>query len=360
MKANRILSAITLFTIMFVLSTKKVSAGTLDDVEASGNQRAVQIYSSTSDIANDPLYGPEYAMRNLVLIYKDEPEPTQIVIDAYVANGMKPEYRKIVEDAGITINAAPSAASKEEKAEQVPIEYTVEDVTPYPAWATKDCNIRSGADTSYDKAGSLKKDEQVTVTGKTSTGWFRINTSGGKEAYILSKLITTENPSSAADQTEKGKENGAEAAEEGDNVEAASEVTLDNEAESAKPAGPHEHTYTSEVTKEATCTEPGILTYMCECGDTFTEEIPLADHTEGEWELAKDATLISNGARVRKCTVCGEVLEKEIIHARTLDLIKLVIGVILMLVVGIPATKKYLAIRRVKREKAKADKEFWL
>ena len=34
----------------------------------------------------------------------------------------------------------------------------------------------------------------------------------------------------------------------------------------------HAHAYTEEVTKAATCTETGVRTYTCSCGDTYTEE----------------------------------------------------------------------------------------
>lgn len=43
----------------------------------------------------------------------------------------------------------------------------------------------------------------------------------------------------------------------------------------------HEHEYTSEITKEATCTEPGVLTYTCVKGDdSYTEEIEAAHPIE--------------------------------------------------------------------------------
>ncbi len=39
----------------------------------------------------------------------------------------------------------------------------------------------------------------------------------------------------------------------------------------------HEHSYTAVVT-EPTCTEAGYTTYTCECGDSYTEEIPALGH----------------------------------------------------------------------------------
>ena len=44
----------------------------------------------------------------------------------------------------------------------------------------------------------------------------------------------------------------------------------------------HNHTYDSRViSKEATCTEEGITTFTCECGETYTETIPAIGH---DWE----------------------------------------------------------------------------
>ncbi len=39
----------------------------------------------------------------------------------------------------------------------------------------------------------------------------------------------------------------------------------------------HKHNYTAVVT-ESTCTEAGCTTYTCECGDSYTEEIPATGH----------------------------------------------------------------------------------
>lgn len=52
----------------------------------------------------------------------------------------------------------------------------------------------------------------------------------------------------------------------------------------------HTHSYTENVTKKPTCTETGEKTYICDCGDTYTEEIPATSHNY------VDGT----------CTECGE------------------------------------------------------
>ena len=41
----------------------------------------------------------------------------------------------------------------------------------------------------------------------------------------------------------------------------------------------HTHSYTSSVTKAAACTAPGIRTYTCACGHSYTQSIPATGHT---------------------------------------------------------------------------------
>ena len=72
------------------------------------------------------------------------------------------------------------------------------------------------------------------------------------------------------------------------------------------------HSYTSEITTPATCTENGVKTYTCsECGDVYTEAIPATGHNAGEWEVVTNSSCTAVGEKVKKCTVCGEVLETE-------------------------------------------------
>lgn len=40
----------------------------------------------------------------------------------------------------------------------------------------------------------------------------------------------------------------------------------------------HQHNYTSTVTKQATCTAVGTIAYTCECGASYTEDLPLLEH----------------------------------------------------------------------------------
>ena len=65
----------------------------------------------------------------------------------------------------------------------------------------------------------------------------------------------------------------------------------------------HTHTYTSKVTKQATCTQTGTRTFTCQCGDSYTEDIPKAAHTYKTKTVA--ATYTSEGYTLHTCSVCG-------------------------------------------------------
>ncbi len=71
------------------------------------------------------------------------------------------------------------------------------------------------------------------------------------------------------------------------------------------------HKHISAVTKEPTCTEKGVMTYTCACGDTYTEEIPMVEHTETTL-TAVAPTCIQTGLTAGvKCSACGEILTAQ-------------------------------------------------
>lgn len=85
----------------------------------------------------------------------------------------------------------------EELQEPVVTPFSVEPIDPPKTmWTTSEVNIRDGADTTYNKIGSLKQYEAVTVNGVASTGWYRFTKDGVEEAYVSGKYLTEEDPSS--------------------------------------------------------------------------------------------------------------------------------------------------------------------
>lgn len=73
----------------------------------------------------------------------------------------------------------------------------------------------------------------------------------------------------------------------------------------------HEHDYTSEVIKTATCQEVGEVLYKCkECERSYTENTEIAEHAY-ESKIIKAATCAANGEIKYTCTACGyEFCEK--------------------------------------------------
>lgn len=69
-----------------------------------------------------------------------------------------------------------------------------------------------------------------------------------------------------------------------------------NDPTNAPTDAPCTHAYEETVTKEPTCVEVGEKTFTCtQCGDSYTEEMPLAEHT---WI---DAICVAP----KTCSVCG-------------------------------------------------------
>ena len=68
--------------------------------------------------------------------------------------------------------------------------------------------------------------------------------------------------------------------------------------------GVHIHSYISVVTIAATCTENGVLTYTCDCGDRYEEAIPAAGHQHQETVTAPTCT--EQGYTTYLCALCGD------------------------------------------------------
>ena len=77
----------------------------------------------------------------------------------------------------------------------------------------------------------------------------------------------------------------------------------------------HTHSYTSKITKAATCIATGVKTYTCSCGDTYTETIPATGHKSSGWITDKAASIGVKGSKHKECTVCKKVLETAEIPA---------------------------------------------
>ena len=92
------------------------------------------------------------------------------------------------------------------------------------------------------------------------------------------------------------------------------EETTQKPTESANPeeqvteqegqADAHKHSYTARVTREATCTSQGVRTYSCDCGDSYTEFIPMTGHNI-VGSIIQNPTCGTTGIMSYDCSVCG-------------------------------------------------------
>ena len=69
---------------------------------------------------------------------------------------------------------------------------------------------------------------------------------------------------------------------------------------------------TSEVVKEATCTEAGEKKFTCtDCGYSYTQEIAILDHTIEKLEAVEPTCTETGLGKGEKCSVCGTILKAQ-------------------------------------------------
>ena len=74
------------------------------------------------------------------------------------------------------------------------------------------------------------------------------------------------------------------------------------------------HGNTTEIVlSESSCSVNGEKAIDClDCKKRVkTEQLPLGDHIEGDWEVETPSTCLAEGTQVKKCTVCSTVLQTE-------------------------------------------------
>ena len=76
--------------------------------------------------------------------------------------------------------------------------------------------------------------------------------------------------------------------------------------------GGHVHRYTSEVTKEMTCTADGTRTFTCSCGDTYDEVITAVGHN---YEAITPSLEKDDAKCIFCCTNCGDKYDYALDYA---------------------------------------------
>ena len=73
----------------------------------------------------------------------------------------------------------------------------------------------------------------------------------------------------------------------------------------------HTHSYTFKITKQPTCTEKGVKTYTCDCGESYTEEVSAPGHKEVVDKAVAPTCTKSGLTKGKHCSVCGKVLTAQ-------------------------------------------------
>ena len=161
--------------------------------------------------------------------------------------------------------------------------------------------------TKADKDSTSSVENETTTAEKTAT---ETTTSGrdgagsGTEEKTSGETETTvKTPSETTTEarTEKQTETTTQAP-----TEKATEKPTEKQTEpETTTQAKHEHSYTSKVTKEPSCTEEGVRTYSCSCGNSYTESISANGHSFGSYTYNNDATYDADGTETAVCSVCG-------------------------------------------------------
>ncbi len=73
----------------------------------------------------------------------------------------------------------------------------------------------------------------------------------------------------------------------------------------------HKHSYTGAVTTPATCTQKGVKTFTCSCGDSYTEELPATGHTPVTDKAVAPTCTVNGKTAGSHCGICGTVLQAQ-------------------------------------------------
>lgn len=99
----------------------------------------------------------------------------------------------VAEQGDTTTESQPIEEQSTSAPSGVEVDFTVEDMSA-TMYAVQQVNVRNGAKDTYDKVGALRKDQMVVVTGRASTGWYRIDWNGNA-AYVAGQFLTEQGPS---------------------------------------------------------------------------------------------------------------------------------------------------------------------
>ena len=95
--------------------------------------------------------------------------------------------------------------------QQATLGYTMEDMADTQMYAKSSVNVRKGPSADDEKLGSLSTAQEVTVTGLTSSNWYRISYNDGT-AYVSAEYLQNEKPVVQTAKKSSGGSSGGSAA----------------------------------------------------------------------------------------------------------------------------------------------------
>ncbi len=84
-----------------------------------------------------------------------------------------------------------------------------------------------------------------------------------------------------------------------------------------------EHNYTSAITNAPTCTTEGVMTFTCSCGKSYTEVIPMTEHSYTA--AVTEPTCTTMGYTTHTCTECRKSYKDSYVDAKGHNCIKVTV-----------------------------------
>lgn len=133
------------------------------------------------------------------------------------------------------------------------------------------------------------------------------------ETTEVPTAVPTEVPATAPAQPEPTASATVPTAAPTEPTEAPTEVPTEPPTEEPQETEPaHSHSYTETVT-DPTCDCAGYTTYICDCGDSYTDnETEALGHRWNDGTVTRAATCDADGSMNRTCQRCGETIAESI------------------------------------------------
>lgn len=184
-------------TVSYEVSITEVDeeAGTYKAYDANGQEYILTAADTLSEDEKALLTaGANVKISTEVEVTEDAAEETTEETDT---QGEADEQEKLA-PIEITVTAVEALGETEgyelnQKVQELTLGYSIEDMADTQMYAKSSVNVRKGPSADDEKLGSLSTAQEVTVTGLTSSNWYRISYNDGT-AYVSAEYLQNEKP----------------------------------------------------------------------------------------------------------------------------------------------------------------------